>query len=68
MFGPNGTNYANISPEQDFARIKINITSKGDGKGDVAEKCLDGKWAKIAYKAYLKNGQMIMDTDATGGD
>lgn len=51
-----------------MARIKIDINTKGDGKGDKVEKCTAGKWAKISYKGYLKNGQQIMDTDASGGD
>lgn len=68
VFGPNGANYTNTSPEYDMSKIKIDITSKGDGNGDKDEKCMDGQWAKISYKGYLKNGDKIYDTDAEGGD
>ena len=68
VFGPNGVNYTNVSLDQDMARIQIDILEKGDGKGDKKEKCLPGKWSKISYKGYLKNGQQVMDSDAVGGD
>lgn len=68
VFGPNGANYTNVSPENDMSKIKIDITTKGDGKGDVDEKCSDGQWAKISYKGYLKNGDKVYDTDEAGGD
>ena len=34
VYGPNGANYTNVSPYEEFSRIKIDITKKGDGKGD----------------------------------
>jgi hypothetical protein len=68
VYGPNGNNYTNTGAEQDMARIKIDINQKGDGKGDVAERCSTGKWAKVSIKGYLKNGQQVIDTDASGGD
>jgi len=68
VFGPNGANYTNTSPEYDMSLFGIDITTKGDGKGDVDQKCLDGKWAKISYKGYLKNGNKVYDTNEEGGD
>jgi FKBP-type peptidyl-prolyl cis-trans isomerase len=68
VYGPNGANYTNVSPSQDMARIKIDITTKGDGKGDKNEVCKDGQWAKISYKGYLKDGRQILDTAEDGQD
>lgn len=68
VYGPNGANYTNVSPYEEFSRIKIDITKKGDGKGGKNERCRDGQWAKISYKGFLKNGQQILDTDVDGED
>lgn len=68
VFGPNGANYTNVSPQYDMATFGIDIIKKGDGKGDTDTKCLDGKWAKVSYKGYLKNGLKVYDTDEEGGD
>lgn len=68
VYGPNGANYTNTSPYVEMSKIKIDITKKGDGKGDKNEKCKDGEWAKISYKGYLKNGQQILDSEVEGKD
>ena len=39
VFGPNGVNYTNNSPDADLSRIKIDIHQQGDGKGDADEFC-----------------------------
>ena len=62
-FGPNGANYTNVAPTVDMSKIGIDISKQGDSE----EFCKDGNWAKIGYKAFLTNGQQVMDSEAVEG-
>lgn len=62
VFGPNGENYKNIAPTVDMSKIGIDITKQG-----TEDFCKDGNWAKIGYKAFLTNGQQVMDSQAVDG-
>jgi FKBP-type peptidyl-prolyl cis-trans isomerase len=66
-FGPNGLNYSNNAASIDMSKISIDITEQGNGNGDKNEVCRDGQWAKIAYKAFLSNGNQVMGNDDFSG-
>lgn len=58
VFGPNGNNYTNTAPTVDMSKVGISISEAGSG-----DMCTDGKWAKIAYKGFLTNGQQVMGSE-----
>lgn len=57
VFGPEGENYRNNSPDYEMSRIGVDIHTKGDGKN-----CKVGDWAKIHYVGSLIDGRVVTDT------
>lgn len=63
VFGPNGENYKNNSPDYDMSRIGIDITKQGGDKH-----CNVGDWTTVHYVAKLKDGRVVSDTRAEPGN
>lgn len=62
VYGPNGANYQNNSPDYDVSRIGIDITKKGSDT-----LCKAGDWTTVHYVAKLKDGRIVSDTRAEPG-
>lgn len=63
VYGPNGENYQNVSPDYDMSRIGISITvPSADHKH-----CRAGDWTTVHYTAKLKDGRLVSDTRAEPG-
>jgi hypothetical protein len=63
VFGPTGENYKHDDTAIDMSKIKIDISSAGDGPV-----CRDTDFATIQYSAYLKNGRLVSDTKEESGE
>ena len=58
VFGPEGENYINNSPEYDLDTIGIDIQNPVEG----SKKCEAGKWATIHYLGMLDDGTVVTDS------
>ncbi len=61
VYGPNGANYQNNSPNYDLSRIGISVNTQGSGP-----QCTPGDWAVIHWKGYLTDGRLVTDSRAEG--
>jgi hypothetical protein len=63
VFGPNGVDYQNESPDEDYANIGVDIVVKGKEGG---EKCRTGAWTKLHWTGKLIDGSVITDSRMEG--
>ena len=63
VFGPNGVEYQNESPDEDYSQIGIDIVQKGK---EGAEKCRTGAWTKLHWTGKLVDGSTITDSRMEG--
>lgn len=63
IYGPNGVNYTNTSPDQDLARIGIDITERSAEE----KKCMAGDWALVHWHGYLKDGREVTNSHVEAG-
>jgi hypothetical protein len=63
VYGPNGENYSNTSPDYDLSRIGIDITTPGTGP-----KCKVGDWTTVRWEGYLKDGRHITSSTIEAQD
>jgi len=61
IFGPNGNDYQNISPEYDMSRIGISIDKHGTGP-----QCTIGDWVTVHWVGRLKDGRVVTDSKMEG--
>merc|ERR1740117_1720122 len=63
VFGPNGVDYQNENPDEDFSQIGIDIITKGK---EGADKCKIGAWTKLHWTGKLVDGSVITDSRMEG--
>jgi hypothetical protein len=61
VFGKNGENYQNNSPNFDLSLIGIDKTTVGSGP-----KCTTGDWAIVHWTGSLTDGRLVTDSRAEG--